>query len=198
MQVGFTYLGLLILLAVLALVGAMGVKLGAVSRRHAAEQALLETGAAFSAALRSYARATPAGQPVAPKTLRDLLRDPRYPGQVRHLRKVFIDPLTGRSEWGVVEDPEEGGITAVYSLASGKPIKLTGFDSRFIDFDGKQAYNDWRFARPPETMTGTNGPGNGLISPGELAGDGPPLLDGASHEPVPDPRTGLISPQGLR
>lgn len=205
-QGGFTYVGLLILLALLALVGAGGVQLGAISRRHAAEQALLETGAAFSAALRSYARATPTGQPTAPKSLQDLLRDPRFPATVRHLRKVFIDPLTGSSDWGLVVDADGGGITAVYSLASGKPIKLAGFDSRFVDFDGKQSYRDWRFARPFESRDNPNGLGRGLISPGELAVDDAPRADrwtdgrtdGRAARPEPETDSGLTSPRGLR
>ena len=52
---GFTYLGMLILLAVLGLVGAAGLKMGTLMQRAAAEQELLEIGAQFSEALRSYA-----------------------------------------------------------------------------------------------------------------------------------------------
>ena len=99
---GFTYLGLLILLAVLGLVGAAGLKMGTLMQRAAAEEELLEIGAQFQDALRSYAAATPPGQKTQPATLHDLLRDPRFPSPRRHLRKIFVDPVTGSAEWGII------------------------------------------------------------------------------------------------
>ena len=99
---GFTYVGLLVLVTVIGLVGAAALKVDALMRRAAAERELLETGAAFADALRSYADATPRGQPTQPPSLQDLLRDPRYPGVRRHLRKIFVDPMTGKAEWGIV------------------------------------------------------------------------------------------------
>ena len=99
---GFTYLGLLILLAVLGLVGAAGLKMGTLLQRAAAEEELLEIGAQFQDALRSYAAATPPGQKQQPATLQDLLKDPRFPNPRRHLRKIFVDPVTGKAEWGII------------------------------------------------------------------------------------------------
>ena len=74
-QHGFTYLGLIILVAILGLVGAAGLKMGSLLQRQAAEQELLDIGAQFSDALYSYAAATPPGQPQQPPTLAALLRD---------------------------------------------------------------------------------------------------------------------------
>ena len=200
---GFTYLGLLMLLAVIALVGAAGVKLGVLSHRRVAEQALLETGAAFGAALRSYARATPRGQSEAPRTLQDLLKDPRFPGVVRHLRRIFADPLTGKEEWGLVQGDQDEGIVAVYSLSQGRPIKLANFDARFIDFEGKRSYSEWKFTRPEEPDPKGSGLAKGLISGAVLRGDGGGGGGGgAPTAPLTDPGAGLspglISPQGLR
>ena len=62
-QSGFTYLGLIILVAILGLVGAAGLKMGSLLQRQIAEQELLDIGAQFSDALYSYAAATPPGQP---------------------------------------------------------------------------------------------------------------------------------------
>ncbi|UUZ49985.1 type II secretion system GspH family protein [Massilia sp. B-10] len=53
---GFTYLGLIVLLMVIGLVGAATLKAGSVLQRAAAEEELLEIGAQFSEALRSYAK----------------------------------------------------------------------------------------------------------------------------------------------
>lgn len=170
---GFSYLAILILLAVLQLVSAAALKHGAIDHRRAAEQALLETGAAFSAALRSYARVTPPGQSTAPGSLKDLLKDPRFPGTVRHLRRIYLDPLTGTDQWGLVREGDEvdDGIVAVFSRASGRPIKVANFDGRFIDFDRQRAYSDWKFVRPPEPGAPGTELRNGLISAGVLRGD---------------------------
>jgi type II secretory pathway pseudopilin PulG len=145
---GFTYLGLIVLVTILGLVGAATLKVDALLRRAAAERELLETGAAFSDALRSYAEATPRGQPPQPPSLHELLKDPRVPGVRRHLRKVFIDPMTGRAEWGIVwRDPgKHAGVLAVYSLSPARPFKQAGFDGRFQNFEGREHISDWKFA----------------------------------------------------
>ncbi|MEF9927501.1 MAG: type II secretion system protein, partial [Massilia sp.] len=99
-QAGFTYLGLIIFVTIIGLVGAATLKIGALLQRAAAEEELLDIGAAFSAALDSYAAATPQGASPYPPSLKELLKDPRVPGVRRHLRKIFVDPLTGKAEWG--------------------------------------------------------------------------------------------------
>jgi hypothetical protein len=98
---------------------------------------LLEIGAEFGNALISYANATPLGQRRTPGSLQDLLKDPRYPGPRRHLRKIYADPLTRREEWGIVELREGAGIIDVYSLSNAQPIKIGNFDALNQDFAGK-------------------------------------------------------------
>ncbi|MEC5163385.1 MULTISPECIES: type II secretion system protein [unclassified Janthinobacterium] len=144
-QQGFTYLGLVILIAIIGLVGAAGLKMGALLQRSAAEQELLDIGAAFGDALHSYALATPAGQPTQPAALKDLLKDPRYPGIRRHLRKLYVDPITARAEWGLLYQPGGSGVIGVYSLSNAKPVKVGNFDARFAQFAGKSRLSDWKF-----------------------------------------------------
>ncbi|MFC0169615.1 type II secretion system protein [Pseudoduganella danionis] len=145
-QSGFTYLSLVILLAIIGLVTASAIKLGAMLQRSKAEQELLLIGAAFSDALQSYAEATPAGQASLPGSLNDLLRDPRFPTPRRHLRKIFADPVTGRVEWGIVYAGDKRGVVAVYSLSNAKPVKLSNFPSRFAGFSGALKISDWKFS----------------------------------------------------
>lgn len=163
---GFTYLGVMLLLAVLALTTVAAVRLGEVVQRRAGEQALLRVGLAFTEALRSYARATPPGLDPAPATLAALLLDPRFPGTVRHLRRLYADPLTGRTDWGLVRDEVGGGIVGIFSLAPGRPIKVAAFDTRLTGFDGSQRYADWVFTRPDEERP--DGPRKGLIRPSDM------------------------------
>lgn len=143
---GFTYLGLIILLTIIGLVGAAALKVDALLRRAAAEEELLEIGAAFSAALQSYADATPKDQPkLPPPSLKELLNDPRFPGVRRHLRKIFVDPLTGKAEWGILYQGDRRGVLAVYSLSGAKPLKVANFDARFPNFENKAHISDWKF-----------------------------------------------------
>jgi type II secretory pathway pseudopilin PulG len=142
---GFTYISLIILVAIIGLVGATSVKLGSIMQRSAAERELLNIGAQFSDALQSYAKATPPGQPTQPPSLKELLLDPRFPGVRRHLRKIFVDPMTGRAEWGMTYVAGTTGVVAVYSLSTAKPVKIGNFPARFQGFEGKQRISDWKF-----------------------------------------------------
>lgn len=144
-QAGFTYLGLIIFVFIIGLVGAATLKVGALLQRAQAEYELLEIGAQFSAALKSYADATPRGQPPQPKTLDELLRDQRFPSPRRHLRKIFVDPVTGKAEWGLVTQGEGGRIIGVHSLSQAAPLKLANFDSRFRNFENREHLSDWKF-----------------------------------------------------
>ena len=144
-QQGFTYLSLVILLAIMGLVGAAALKVDALLARTAAEQELLEAGAAFSAALDSYAAATPQGKPPQPPTLQDFLKDTRFPNVRRHLRKIFVDPISGKAEWGITYLGDKVGVIGVYSLSQAQPLKLANFDARFQNFENKTHYADWKF-----------------------------------------------------
>jgi type II secretory pathway pseudopilin PulG len=144
-QGGFTYLGLIILVTVIGMVGAATLKIDALLRRAAAEEELLGIGAEFSAALASYAAATPRGQLPQPPTLQELLKDPRTPALRRHLRKIFVDPVTGGTQWGIVYVGDKAGVLGVYSLSQARPLKIGNFDPRFVGFENKEHLSDWKF-----------------------------------------------------
>ena len=197
-QQGFTYLSLVILLAILGLVGAAALKVEALLARAAAEQELLEIGAAFSAALDSYAAATPQGKPTQPPTLQDLLTDNRFPTIRRHLRKLFVDPISGKAQWGVTYVGDKLGVIGVYSLSQAQPLKLANFDDRFQNFENKTHYADWKFTargqaalerasdmtgKPPLTLPVTAP----LPVPVPAAPPAPPPVPAPQPEPVEPP-----------
>jgi type II secretory pathway pseudopilin PulG len=199
-EAGFTYVGLVVFVAILGMVGAATLKVDGLLRRAAAEQELLEIGAAFSAALRSYAAATPQGSAPVPPTLQDLLRDPRFPGTRRHLRKIFVDPVTGGTEWGIQYQGDKVGVLAVYSLSQAQPLKVANFDARFPHFENKEHLSEWRFtageglavappvqppppAPPPAPVTP---PPAAPALPPESPADPPPAPP-AQPEPAPEP-----------
>ncbi|XYJ09329.1 type II secretion system protein [Telluria sp. B2] len=197
---GFTYVGLVIFVAILGLVGAATLKVDSLLRRAAAEQELLEIGAEYSEALRSYAAATPRGYPTAPPTLQELLKDPRFPGTRRHLRRIYVDPVTGRQEWGIVYQGDKVGVLAVYSLSQAQPLKVANFDARFQNFENKEHLSEWKFTASgtgASAAPGANGqPPNLQPQPNVQPA---PLFPAPGTEPppptVPPPRQPTEPPQ---
>ena len=161
---GFTYLGLLFAIAI------AGVTLGLVGQvwstydRRAKELQLLFIGAQFADALANYYYdgAPPGAPQQMPASLQELLRDKRYPDTRRYLRKIYLDPLTGNADWGIVRDTG-GEITGVYSKAAGVPVKQSGFDSGF-GFGGAKTYADWIFR-----ATVKDKPSAAAAAPGQAA-----------------------------
>lgn len=183
-QAGFTYLGLIIFVAIVGLVGAATLKVGSLLQRAAAEEELLEIGAAYSAALDSYAAATPRGATPYPPSIKELLKDPRFPGVRRHLRKVFVDPLTGKAEWGIEYlGGGEVGIVAIHSLSEAQPLKIANFDSRFRGLDGKEKISQWRFTASERSLAPA-GPAPAQAQPGTAP---PPTAPPPPPPPVEDP-----------
>ncbi|WP_230427509.1 type II secretion system protein [Collimonas humicola] len=136
------------MVAILGIASVASLQIGSLLQRRAAEEELLRIGSAFQNALIAYSNATPPGQSHGPRSLDELLKDPRYPGIRRYLRQLYVDPLTGKSEWGVVESPENSSIIGVFSLSEATPIKIANFESEFADFTGKTSYRDWQFIVP--------------------------------------------------
>lgn len=142
---GFTYIGLLIALAIIGVAAAATVQVGGIVHRRMAEDELLFVGLQFKQAIRSYFEKTPLGNPsTAPRSLEELLRDPRYPNATRHLRKIYADPMTGKPDWGLIRS-EDGGILGVYSKSKEKPIRIDHFPDEFFHFKGKERFRDWVF-----------------------------------------------------
>ena len=120
-QRGFTYSGLLFLvvLVTLALSGVATVWHTIAQREREAE--LLFVGEQISRAIESYYRQSPARAQL-PRSLQDLLLDDRFLFVKRHLRRIYRDPMTGSTEWGLVMLGD--GVTGIYSLSTDKPIRF--------------------------------------------------------------------------
>lgn len=151
-QSGFTYVGLLFFLFVIALSSLVVVQTASLVARRSAEQELLFIGREFSTAFRTYYLNTPVGQRPYPNSLQDLLTDTRTPEVSRHLRRLYADPLTGESRWGLVEAPE-GGIMGVHSLSQERPIKIGDFDDDQSSFKNSASYAEWIFYYSPTVLS---------------------------------------------
>ncbi len=142
---GFSLIGLLFLVTLIGISAAAAVQLGAISERRQAEAVLLHVGSDWVAAFKHYMNATPPGSPRFPKDLSDLLKDPRFPGLVRHLRRVPVDPLTGKATWGLVRSAD-GYIVGVHSLSEARPIKVGNFPATQAHFETATTYAQWIFS----------------------------------------------------
>jgi len=154
-QRGFAYLALLISIAVIGVAAAGTIELGAIYQRRVAEKELLYVGGEFQRALLDYAQNTPLGQPTQPHTLDDLLLDPRYPNPVRHLRKLYADPMTGKADWVLVMGLDGQTIIGIHSASMAHPIQIAHFPQEFRGFERKKRYTEWVFvARFPQVLPG--------------------------------------------
>lgn len=146
MQRGFTYLTVLFVVAMMAGGLALAGEVWHTSAAREKEAELLHVGNEYRKAIERYFLSGPQRQ--YPKSLADLLKDPRMPGTVRHLRRLYPDPITGKEEWGLVKSAD-GGFAGVYSLSEAAPLKSAGFAVRDASFEGKSKYADWQFVYAP-------------------------------------------------
>jgi type II secretory pathway pseudopilin PulG len=179
-QGGFTFLWLLFLIAGLGVgMAALGTLWHTAAQRER-EQQLLFVGDQYRRAIESFQKIPlPAGQQARlPKTFDELLLDPRFNHTVRHLRRAYLDPMTGKVEWGMVKDAQ-GGIIGVHSLSDAIARKTANFPVRYDAFANRERVRDWVFGL------------SGVAAGG--AGDGSQALAqqaGSETAPISEPTPG--------
>lgn len=155
-QRGFTYVGLLLLVAMSSAALAAAGSLWSIESTREKEAELLFVGAQVTQAIASYRERTPAGQMQRfPQRLEDLVDDKRWPTTRRHLRQVPLDPMTNTREWAIVAAPG-GGILGVHSTSQAVPLKRAGFPPEQAEFSAATSYRDWRFVHAPPAARETN------------------------------------------
>jgi type II secretory pathway pseudopilin PulG len=148
---GFTYLWILLAVSILGASLGAAAESWATAQRREKERQLLFVGNEYRQAIGRYYEATPGPAKRFPPTLEALLKDPRHPGTMRHLRKLYLDPISGKDEWGLVEGVG-GGIAGVYSLSEERPLKVANFSGDDRDFEGREKYAEWIFAYQPKQL----------------------------------------------
>jgi type II secretory pathway pseudopilin PulG len=158
---GFTYLGIMIIVMVMGMgLAAFGTIYSQTAQRDK-EAELLFVGEQFRDAIQSYYLKSP-GARMYPKKLEDLVEDKRFPMPMRHLRRIYPDPITASTDWGLVEMPNNGGIMGVYSKSEEKPIKQGNFiAAKHQPFEDADSYTKWTFTYSP--------PGSGPAAPPTVA-----------------------------
>jgi type II secretory pathway pseudopilin PulG len=151
-QRGFTYITVLFVVAMMAGGLALIGEVWHTANAREKEAELLFVGNEYRKAIERYYLSGPSRQ--YPKNLSDLIKDPRQPGTVRHLRKLYPDPITGKDEWGMVKSAD-GGFAGVHSLSEDPPLKTAGFAVRDASFEGKTKYSEWQFVFASAQAAGT-------------------------------------------
>lgn len=164
---GFVYLWALFAVALAGIVLAGTGQVWQIKAQRDKEKELLLVGEQFRQAVMSYYNDSPGGASEYPESLEELLLDKRGPVIKRHLRKIFLDPMTKSDEWGLVAEPvpeENSGLTGraketiigVYSLSKNVPIKTGNFPEHYADFRAAATYQDWQFVYTQEGGDGSS------------------------------------------
>lgn len=149
-QSGFSYLWTLMLVGTLSVGMVVTSELYSVTLKRERERQLLFIGHEFREAIRSYYDFGVAGAKEYPQRVEDLLKDPRSARLVRHLRRIYQDPVSGTADWGYVR--VGGRIVGVHSLSEAEPLKRDGFEPDDAAFSGAARYSDWVFAYPVDIV----------------------------------------------
>lgn len=145
---GVTLMVLLVAVVVLGLSAGIAGTTWKAIMQQAREEQLLFSGDQYRRAIDSYYAAGTEGVGSYPLKLEDLLRDPRFPGKVRHLRRLYPDPMTG-GDWELITDPG-GRILGVRSTSTASPFKTDGFPEIYVKFENAKTYRDWEFLHQSE------------------------------------------------
>jgi type II secretory pathway pseudopilin PulG len=141
-QSGFGYLMVLFALAAIGLTGAGAGQIWHTSVQRDKEADLLFAGNAYREAIASYYNNASGPVKQYPRSLQDLLEDRRSVVTKRHLRKLYFDPMTSDTEWGLVMAGDR--ITGVHSNSQAAPL-LTQHKGKDQNFNGAKHYSEWVF-----------------------------------------------------
>lgn len=142
---GFGYLAVLFIVMLLAIVmGTTYEQIDTLVKREK-EQELFFAGKQYQQALASYYHQSPGGLKELPTSLDDLLLDKRFISTKRHLRKRFLDPITG-GDWGLIKN-ENDQIKGVYSTSNAQVLQTARLlnNNAFDDTGLVQKYSDIKF-----------------------------------------------------
>jgi hypothetical protein len=105
LESGFVYLWALFAVALAGIVMAGTGQMWQTKSQREKEMQLMYVGEEFRKAIMSYYNSS-GGAKQYPESLEDLLQDSRTPAIKRHLRKIYVDPITNTVEWGIVEESQ--------------------------------------------------------------------------------------------
>lgn len=162
-QKGFTYLAVLFLIGLVGLGLAATAEIWSHARQREKEAELIWIGNQFKQAIGLYYHRSSGTVSRYPEKLEDLLEDRRQLSVQRYLRRIYVDPMSGKPVWGLVPAPS-GGIMGVYSTVPDKPIRSVPLARDDKSEASATSYRDWRFVYEPlvaaQVPTPRIGPGS--------------------------------------
>lgn len=170
---GVVLMGLMVLLALGGLAAVSWGESTAVARQRERETQLLWIGQQYRQALESYYLASPGPVKHLPTQLNELVRDSRFPAPVRHLRKLYADPIQPDVPWGLVRRGNQ--IIGVYSQADGEPLRRHQLGTGMEGMEGATQYAGWRFLYVPRP------------SPSSTSSANPPAAGSGTGRAINDP-----------
>jgi type II secretory pathway pseudopilin PulG len=142
---GFTYIGLLVAVAIMGIMWAAAGTLWSVAAQRDKEAELLFIGHQFRNAISRYYAANGFRYP---RELADLLNDESSAVPRHFIRQVYRDPMTGESDWQLIR-AADGGVMGVASRSKAKSIKRANFTLLDSGFKDMESYSDWQFIYEP-------------------------------------------------
>ena len=116
---GFVYLWALFSVALSGVIMAGAAQVWQAKSQRDKETELLFIGEQFRKAIMSYHNT---GTKQYPEKLEDLLQDSRAINVQRHIRKIYLDPITNSEDWGLIEETpantQAGAATSQSNAAS--------------------------------------------------------------------------------
>lgn len=141
---GYIYLWTLFAVALAGIVLSGVGPMWQIQSQREKEMELLFVGDQFRRAIESYYDNSTGKTKRYPESLEQLLEDRSSLVIRRHLRKIFLDPMTNSAEWGLIEQADTG-ITGIYSQSTKIPLKRANFPEDYASFSEAKSYKDWKF-----------------------------------------------------
>lgn len=134
----------MIAIAVISAILAASAQVISHARQRDRETQLLWAGDQIRRALLEYSK-TGVGANAFPKTLEELLQDKRQLVTRNVLRRLYYDPMTASTDWGLILNQQQR-IIGVFSKSTKAPIRTDNFPQIYSSFKGAVSYSDWKFA----------------------------------------------------
>ena len=178
---GYALMAALLLVALVSLAAGIAVQSQRQKAQREREAQLLFIGGEFRRALQSYHN-YPGGGQQYPTSLDDLVLDKRAPVALRHLRKIYPDPMTGDKDW--VLQRQQGRIVGIHSRSTDMPLQHAGFSREYQDFAKAQRYAQWTFMAVAGIAAASLSETNASAPAAAGSGAGAPTVGGNSSAPA--------------
>lgn len=171
------------LIAIMGMAAAMASAVWSTTQRRDNERELVFAGRQFADAIERYRKHSVDPLHPYPRSLQELLRDDRSGVPRHHLRRLYVDPMTGDSRWGLIRQAD-GAIVGVHSLSERTPFVRKFVTPDFAPPAGINSYQQWRFVAPSAASA---------LAAQDVGAD-PPLASGLAHTDAAPGRPAPLPP----